>query len=87
MSALLLLLWFGCGGECPGGDMASSEAGLTVTEAEHPDGWGRAECHAYAPLHRVSCAEAVDLAAVRAQVESEGTASCAACHGDNGVTP
>lgn len=87
---LLLLLGLGCAPDCPNGPMVASEAGLTVTEAEHPTGWGNpdcAECHAFDALHRTSCHADVDLEAVRAEVEADGEASCAGCHGDNGAAP
>lgn len=87
---ILLLLLLGCGGECPGGDMISSEGGLSVTESEHPTGWGNpdcTDCHALAALHRASCAEGVDLEGVREIVAADGVAACAQCHGDNGVLP
>lgn len=84
---LLLVLLSACD-ECQRGDMLASEEGLVVTEAEHPDGWGRSDCagcHAFEALHRTSCAEGVDLESIRARVDEEGDAACAACHGDNGV--
>lgn len=78
----------GCGSECPDGDLTTTSGGLSLTEAEHPDGWGNPDCvscHALAALHRTSCAEDVNLAEVRDIVATDGVASCSACHGDNGV--
>lgn len=85
---LLAALTAGCGTECDRGDMLASPEGLLVTADEHPDGWGRTECdecHALEVVHRSSCTEGVDLAAVRARVDDEGLESCAGCHGDNGA--
>jgi hypothetical protein len=70
--------------------MLESAGGLVVTEAEHMSGWGRAQCfdcHDEAALHRVACAESVDLDGVRAEVDSGGEGSCSVCHGGNGVDP
>lgn len=87
----LVALAAGCAEDpCPRGSMLESDGALLVTEAEHPTGWGQencADCHAFDGLHRVACTPDVDLDAVAAQVEAEGVASCAACHGDNGVQP
>lgn len=85
----LLLLLAGCTEPCAEGSMLESDGGLVVTRAEHPTAWGRtdcATCHALGALHRRGCA-AVDLEAVRAEVDAEGLASCASCHGALGVTP
>lgn len=79
-----------CGGDpCADGSMLDSEQGLIVTVDEHPTGWGLEscfECHHKATLHRIGCTEGVDMVALRELVEAEGLESCAACHGDNGVT-
>lgn len=86
---ILLLALLACGDErCPDGDLLASPGGLALTEEEHPTGWGNPDCtscHALAAIHRTSCSEGVDLAAVRAEVDADGVASCAACHGDNGL--
>jgi hypothetical protein len=75
---------------CPEGSMLEGEEGLVVTEDEHPpEGWGQPECfacHAAPVLHRTGCTPDVDLEAVRARVEEEGTDACADCHGEMGVS-
>ena len=85
------LLLAGCeASPCPYGSMLESDEGLIVTEAEHPTGWGEAECaqcHALPQLHRQGCTPGIDMEAVRQQVESEGVHSCVDCHGDNGAEP
>lgn len=73
---------------CPRGSMTESVGGLVVTEAEHPTGWGQAECascHAFDALHLQSCTPEADLVAVQELVDAEGVDACAACHGDNGL--
>lgn len=89
--AIALSVLWGCAADpCGDSGMLASDQGLIVTEQEHPTGWGQAECaacHAFAALHRQGCTQEVDLAAVRAIVDAEGTSSCAGCHGDNGVSP
>lgn len=88
--AVALLAGCEAGDPCARGSMLDSVGGLVLTEAEHPTGWGEescVDCHAYASLHRVACTPDVDLDAVAEQVEEEGLASCATCHGDNGVQP
>lgn len=85
---LPLLLLTGCGEDpCPYGSLLDSEAGLALTEEEHPTGWGQGDCwscHVQATLHRSGCSPDVDLAAIRAEVERHPR-SCADCHGSNGV--
>jgi len=84
--ALLLLsvatLW-ACEDPCDGPNMLESAGGLTVTQAEHPTGWGEptcSDCHAYSAIHRNECVAIVDPE----PIEEEGDASCVACHGGNG---
>lgn len=84
----LLLLWACDEDPCPRGSMLDSVGGLTVTEIEHPTGWGLDgcdDCHALTQIHRLGCTEEVDLVEVRDEVELDGLESCASCHGDNGV--
>ncbi|MCK6503749.1 hypothetical protein L6R53_10175 [Myxococcota bacterium] len=85
---VLALLW-ACQARdvCEGGSMLDSEEGLVVTQAEHGAGWGQEDCfacHAEAVLHRTGCTPDVDLARLQEQVEAQGLASCARCHGENG---
>ncbi|MCA9493566.1 MAG: hypothetical protein KC621_26725 [Myxococcales bacterium] len=89
--ALLLLAaaLIGCGEE-PGPcdarrDLLQSEAGLVVTELEHP-GWGRtecAQCHPVWTYHQADCADgvAIEVDAIDATEPED----CVACHGANGV--
>ena len=82
---LSLVLVSGCTEPCADGSMLESEGGLVVVRDEHPDAWEQADCnscHAIDGLHRQGCA-AVDLAAVREQVDADG--ECATCHGPMGV--
>lgn len=70
------------------GDIMNSPAGLTLTQGEHEQGWGKSECtlcHNLYNIHADDSAEDFDMAAVRRQVEQQGVASCATCHGTNGV--
>lgn len=76
------------------GNLLASPAGLVVTQAEHPTGWGRPECfacHEIRNIHTVNRTglpdDVADLAGVRAIVQSGGEGSCQQCHGTNGVTP
>lgn len=73
---------------CADGSMLESPDGLGLTEAEHPEGWGDAECwhcHAEASIHRLGCTPGVDLQAVQQEVREQGLTSCATCHGGNGA--
>lgn len=86
----MILLWLlGCDDDpCPRSSMVESEGGLRVTEAEHPTGWGQADCagcHALEQTHVTGCTPEVDLEEVREQVARRGLRSCDGCHGDNGV--
>jgi hypothetical protein len=72
------------------GDMLTGPGGMTVTEDEHPTGWGQERCfscHSVERMHVQNCTEVeeVDLAAIRELVDAEGIDSCVQCHGDNGV--
>lgn len=95
----LLALIAGCGtdGSQEGedyGNLLESPGGLLVLEEEHPDGWGRPDCfvcHENRNIHNVNRTglpdDVIDLPNVRAIVATQGEASCALCHGDNGVPP
>jgi len=72
--------------------MLDGPGGITVTHEEHPTGWGQTRCftcHSVERIHVMNCTglDEVDLAEIRAIVDDQGTASCASCHGDNGVEP
>lgn len=74
------------------GNLLASPAGLELVADEHPSGWGRSDCffcHPARNLHQVnrSGVPNLDLAAIRALVRNHGEASCASCHGTNGVNP
>ena len=80
-------LMMGCADECEQGSMHDSPGGLFVTEIEHGEAWGAAECaecHGFYTLHQKGCTDGVDLAAVRDQVDRDGEQSCTTCHGFNG---
>ena len=87
----LALLLTACGEDpCPYGSLLDTPAGYTLVAEEHPTGWAQADCwscHAKGALHRGGCSPDVDLDAIRAEVDDQGLDACAACHGDNGVTP
>jgi cytochrome c553 len=97
IATTLFVLAAGCGSSGPPqsedyGNLFNSPEGLILIEDEHPTGWGRPDCfscHEVRNIHtinRTGLAD-LDLAAVRAVVQSEGLASCSQCHGDNGVQP
>ena len=83
-----------CGGSSSGtgedyGDILSSPSGLTLTYHEHKVGWGKSDCtlcHNTSNIHLVDrSGTGIDMAAIRAQVATDGLSSCAICHGDNGI--
>lgn len=96
MSAAAALL-SGCGDSAPPtsedyGNLLASPAGLVLVMEEHQTGWTRADCflcHEIRNMHNINRTGIpdLDLAAVRAIVVNQGEASCAQCHGDNGVEP
>lgn len=74
------------------GNLLVSPDGLVIVEEEHPTGWTRPDCfgcHNVNNIHQVNRTglpdDDVDLPGVRAIVQSGGEASCAMCHGSNGV--
>jgi hypothetical protein len=70
------------------GDLFSSPSGLTLSEAEHGDGWARADCtlcHNLVNIHLGPDVGGFNMQAVRDLVATDGLASCPICHGDNGV--
>ncbi len=72
-------------------DVLDTDGGLTLTEREHPVGWGQERCftcHSVERIHVLNCTglDEVDLAQIRAEVRLGGIEACASCHGDNGVT-
>lgn len=77
--------------ECPPGEACE---GLILVRSEHPTGWTRPDCfncHEIRNIHVINRTglpdEVADLAGVRAIVRTQGVASCAQCHGTNGVEP
>lgn len=74
------------------GNLLASPAELELVAEEHPSGWGRFDCffcHPIRNLHWVNRTGIpnLDLASIRALVRNLGEASCASCHGSNGVNP
>ena len=82
------------------GNILASPQGLVLVQAEHPTGWTRPDCfacHEIRNMHTVNrtglpdCAAVpsdtpcVDLAQIQAVIRRGGEASCAQCHGLNGV--
>ncbi|MCX8071178.1 MAG: hypothetical protein N3C12_01820 [Candidatus Binatia bacterium] len=84
-----------CGEDAPPtsenyGNLLESPAGLILVAEEHPSGWGRADCFACHPPHKLHLVNRtgipdLDLTFIRQVVANQGEASCSACHGDNGV--
>jgi len=73
-------------------DVIHSPAGLELVPADEHPGWGEARClscHSSERMHVRNCTgiPEVDVAAIRILVDEQGEDSCAACHGDNGVSP
>ena len=95
--ACLIAALVGCGSEAGPqaenyGNILASPDGLVLVESEHPTGWMRPDCfgcHNVNNIHTVNRTglpdDVADLAGVRAIVRNQGLASCAQCHGDNGV--
>ncbi|GBD26270.1 hypothetical protein HRbin30_01600 [bacterium HR30] len=72
------------------GNLLESPAGLVLVPEEHPAGWGRADCFFCHPPHKLHLVNRtgipdLDLPFIRSVVRNQGEASCAQCHGDNGV--
>jgi hypothetical protein len=98
-TTVLLLLIAGCGSDATPqsedyGNLLTSPAGLVLVQEEHPTGWGRPDCfacHEIRNIHTVNRTglpdAQIDLAGVQAIVRNQGEASCAQCHGENGVMP
>jgi hypothetical protein len=97
LALLLCVLVAGCETDdrCAGvADLARSPAGLTITQQEHSEGWGHAQCfqcHQAWRIHRVSCSSfgddsnLIDLQKITDQVDPADTTTCIGCHGANGV--
>lgn len=91
MTRLVPALWLAaCAAErapCEGRrDLLQSEAGLALTRAEHPRGWGHRacfQCHPAWTFHQEDCLDGavVDPDALGALEPAD----CASCHGPNGV--
>lgn len=71
------------------GDIAGGPGGITLTEAEHPVGWKKAncfECHNNYNIHQQDrTGTGLNLQAIRAMTEEDGLESCPTCHGTNGI--
>lgn len=67
-----------------------TSADLTLTEANHPHGYGRNACfvcHLPGNIHRQNTLGDPLFDSAQDLVERYGLKSCAGCHGDNGVSP
>jgi hypothetical protein len=76
------------------GNILDTPAGLILVQEEHPDGWGRPDClvcHIVPNMHVVNRTglpdNVVNLQGIQDVIAAEGQASCARCHGNNGVQP
>lgn len=71
------------------GDIAAGDSGITLTQAEHPVGWGKAncfECHMTENMHQTDrTGTGLNLQAIQDLTREQGLASCPICHGTNGV--
>ena len=71
------------------GNISAGESGTILVQSEHEIGWGRTdcfECHNVENIHQTDrSGTGLNLEAIRALTEDEGLASCATCHGTNGV--
>jgi hypothetical protein len=95
IAILALALLLGCGesGDAESenyGNLLESPGGLIVVREEHPSGWTRPDCfacHEVRNMHTVNRTGIpdLDLNEVQAVIDELGQASCAQCHGDNGV--
>lgn len=94
LTICLLALFCACGsanniGGEDYGNIAAGPMGITLTQAEHPYGWSRAdcyECHNDFNIHQEDrTGTGINLDAIRTMTENQGLASCATCHGTNGV--
>jgi len=97
LAAVLVLVAGGCGSSgsssCQDyGNLFNSPSGLILVEGEHPTGWSRPDCFTCHPVGDIHCTNrtgipTLDIAQIRAVVDSLGLASCPQCHGINGVQP
>ncbi len=71
------------------GNLLDSPEGLIVTEEEHVGGWEREDCtmcHNLENIHLVNrTGIPIDIEAIHEEALEDGLASCAPCHGTNGV--
>lgn len=71
------------------GDIAAGDSGITLTQAEHPVGWGKAECfecHMTENMHQTDrTGTGLNLQAIQDMTREQGLLSCPTCHGTNGV--
>lgn len=71
------------------GNLAVGESGLILTQTEHEEGWGEANCffcHNMANIHQTDrTGTGLNLEAIRTLTEEEGLDSCVDCHGTNGL--
>lgn len=87
-----LLIFCACGSVSTTGEdygnLDASPGGLALQQSEHVYGWGKSDCtlcHNLNNIHISVSESGYDMAAVRAQVASQGLSACSVCHGTNGV--
>lgn len=68
----------------------NSIADLTLSQDNHLHGYGKSECffcHLPQNMHQVNRLNAPNFDLAKGLIEQSGLASCAGCHGTNGVSP
>lgn len=92
LCSLLLIVSCGSNNGVDGedyGDIAAGDSGITLTQAEHEVGWGKAncfQCHMSENIHQKdNTGTGINLGAIRQMTTEEGLSSCPVCHGTNGL--
>lgn len=84
----VILFLAGCGVQRQYESYPMTLADLTITTQNHPHGYGKSECfacHLPSNIHNVDRIGAPSFAIAKTLVTQQGLASCAGCHGTNGV--
>lgn len=86
---ILLYTLLACGSSDPCADkvdLSHTDAGLALTEVEHPAGWTRTECfqcHQKWEIHADVCIDGVAFS--QSDIPVDAPEDCVQCHGWNGV--